>query len=58
MNDEEQALYDRIMEGGYGIVKSDKIMISGNIEILKNILLLPAPVRRKSREEHLADIEE
>lgn len=58
MTEQEQKLYDAIMQGGYSTIKTDKIMIVGDLEILKNILELPAPVRRKSREEHLAEVGE
>ncbi len=60
LNDEEQQVYDKIMQGGYGtiMVANNKLMITGDIEILKNILMLPASQRRKTREEHLADIGE
>lgn len=58
LSEEEQKIYDAAMQGGYGTIKTAKIMIVGDLELLKNILTLPPNVRRKSREEHLKDLEE
>lgn len=60
LTEEEQQVYDKIMVGGYGTIMlaGNKLMITGDIEILKNILMLPPSARRKTREEHLADLED
>ena len=58
LTEEEQEVYDKIMVGGYGtiMVAGNKLMITGDIEVLKNILMLPPSARRKSREEHMVAI--
>jgi hypothetical protein len=42
VSDEQLQIYDEIMNGGYGIVKTDHIMITGNLEMLKEIIQLAA----------------
>lgn len=50
MTDEELDIYDQIIGGGYGTIKTEKIMIVGDIEMLKNILLVSHNIQSEPNE--------